>query len=165
MPWPTNSAKFGVICSRREPVEKRLDRQRRRAIRPFDDRRHALPHVVVRGRHLEDAAPRMGMDVDEARRDDFAAGVDRPRRRRIDPRRDARNRVAAHRQVAAIPRAAGAVDDPAVANDQIVGGGRLRLCAGHDADQQRGAAGEKSVSRMRAECSAEDGQLRIWNKN
>ena len=69
--------KFGVTSRRRDAVEERLDRQRRRPVRPFDDRGHALPHVVVGRRHLEDAAARMRMDVDEPGRDDLAGGVDR----------------------------------------------------------------------------------------
>ena len=61
---------------------------------------------------------------------------------RVDPRRDARDRVAAHGDVAAIPRAAGAVDDAAVADHQVVGG-RLRArgvaTEGGDGDDERPA--------------------------
>ena len=55
------------------------------------------------------------------------------RRRRVDARRDPDDRVAAHGDVAAIPRAARAVDDAAVANDEIEGR-RLRARRG---DEQR----------------------------
>ncbi len=103
---------------RRQLVEERLQRKRRTAVRSFHQRRHALPHVVLRRRHLEDAAPRVRVDVDEAGRDDEAAAVDRPSRRSVDRRRDARDRVAADRHVAAIPRAAGAVDDPRAADQR-----------------------------------------------
>src|SRR5688572_10877492 len=54
---------------RRNLVEKRRDGNGRAAIRAFDQRRYALPHVVVGGRHFEDAAPRVGMNVDETWRD------------------------------------------------------------------------------------------------
>src|SRR5262249_27762150 len=49
-----------------DAIEERLDRQRRRSIRTFHDRRHALTDVVVGGRDLEDAESRarMGIDVD-----------------------------------------------------------------------------------------------------
>jgi hypothetical protein len=47
-------------------------RQRRAAVGPLDERRHALADVVVRRRHLEDAAPGVRVDVDEAGRDDEA---------------------------------------------------------------------------------------------
>ena len=115
--------------SGRDALEKRLDRQRRRSVGPFHQRGDALPHVVVGGRHLEDAAARVRVDVDEPGRDDLAGGVDHARGRRLDARRDADDGVAAHRDVAEIPRAAGAVDDPAVADDEIVEG-RLRARRG-----------------------------------
>ena len=115
---------------RRDPVEERLDRERRGSVGPFDERRDALAHVVVGGGYLEDAAARMRVEVDEPRRDDAAARIDDARRRRVDPRRDARNRVAAHREIASVPRAAGAVDDTCVADEEIEGGRRLR--ARHD---------------------------------
>ena len=70
-------AKFGVMRVAASLFEERLQRQRRAAVRPLDQRRHALPHVVVGGRHLEDAAPRVRVDVDEAGRHDQAADVDR----------------------------------------------------------------------------------------
>ena len=55
---------------RRDLLEERRQRHRRAAVGALDQRRDALAHVVVGGRHLEDAAPRVRMDVDEARRDD-----------------------------------------------------------------------------------------------
>ena len=57
---------------RRDLIEKRLDRQRRRAVGPFHQRGDALADVVVGGRHLEDAAPRVRMEIDEPWRDDLA---------------------------------------------------------------------------------------------
>ncbi len=56
---------------------------------------------------------------------------------RLDPRRDARDGVAAHGNVAAIPRTARAVDDPGVPNQQIVGW-RLRT---KDGNEERGDGG------------------------
>ena len=44
---------------RREAIHEPLDRQRRRSVRSFDERRHALPHVIVGGRHVEDPAARL----------------------------------------------------------------------------------------------------------
>ena len=105
---------------------------RRAAVRPLDERRHALPHVVVGGRHLEDAAPRMRVDVDETGRHDQAA---RRRSTRaagsVIERGDAGDGVPRDRDVGAIPRAAGAVDDAAVAKDEIVGG-RLGAPLAHE---------------------------------
>ena len=106
-----------------ELVEKRPERHRRSAVGPFDQRRDALPDVIVRGRQLEDVLARVVVDVDEPGRHDLAVRVDHARRRLCNRRRDARDRVAAHRDVGAIPRAAGAVDDAAVADDEIVGRG------------------------------------------
>ena len=48
-----------------------------------------------------------------------AASID-ARSGRVDARRDAGDRVAAHADVAAVPRAAGAVDDPAVPDEKVV---------------------------------------------
>ena len=73
----------------------------------------------------------MGVDVDEPRRDDVSTRVDGAGCGALDSRRDARDRVAAHGNVAAIPRTARAVDDPGVTNQQIVGG-RLRTKGGNE---------------------------------
>ena len=119
---------------RRHAIEKRAERDRRRSIRPFDERRDALADIVVGGRHVEDAAARVGVNVDEPGRNRLAGGVDDPRRRRIDPPADPGNRVAANGDVASIPGAAGAVDDPAVLDDQIV---RRRLGTGSGRRQRK----------------------------
>src|SRR5207245_5662114 len=103
---------------------------------------HALPHVVGGGRHLEDAAPGVRVDIDEPRRDDLACGIDAARRRRVDARRDARDGVAANGEIAAVPRAAGAVDDAAVPDDEIVG---RRLGLRCD-DEQRKQCDGKTVA-------------------
>jgi hypothetical protein len=122
-PLSDEQRKVGGDVQGCQPLEKRLDRQRRRSIRALDQRRHALAHVVVGRRHVEDPAARVRVDVDEARRHHVSAGVDRPGGGALDSRRDARDRLAAQRDVAAVPRTAGAVDDARVANQEIVGGG------------------------------------------
>jgi hypothetical protein len=106
-----NIPKFGVTRVAATLSSSGLIRHRRRSVGPFHQRRHALPHVVLRRRHLEDAAARVGVRVDEPRRDHLSRRVDDARGRRVDFRRDARDGVAAHREIGAIPRAAGAVDD------------------------------------------------------
>ena len=50
-PWPTNVPKFGEIFVAATLCEERLIGQRRTAVRPVDDRRHALARVVVGRRH------------------------------------------------------------------------------------------------------------------
>ena len=93
-PWPMNIAKFGVMRVACTFARNGAERHRRAAVGPFDQRRHALPHVVVGGRHLEDAAPRVRVDVDESGRDDQAFDIDHARRRLGDRRRDADDGVA-----------------------------------------------------------------------
>src|SRR5215831_5246813 len=58
----------------RKPFEERRERRRGTAVRPLDHRRHALPHVIVRRRVLENAAPHqhVGVDIDEAGRHHLA---------------------------------------------------------------------------------------------
>ena len=133
-------AKFGVKRVAVSLLEERAQRQRRAAVGPLDERRHALAHVVVGGRHLEDAAPRVRVDVDETGRHDQTADVDRPRRRLRYRRGDADDGVALDRQIGAIPRAAGAVDDASVAKDEIVAGrlgGKSRRGEKHDKATRR----------------------------
>ena len=121
-----------------DSLEERLQRHVRTAVRPLDQRRHALPHVVVGGRDLEDPAPRVRVNVDEAGRHDQAAHVDHARRGLGDERGDAGDGVALDGDVGSIPWAAGAVDDPAVSEHQIVGGRLGAHCAreqqGHEHD-------------------------------
>jgi len=126
----------------RHAIEKRPQRNRRPAVRSLEDRRHTLPHVVVRGRHLEDAAARVRMEIDEAGRNDFPGGIDNARRRRVDPRRDARDGVAANRDVSTVPGTARSVDDAAVADDQIEGR-RLRARRGEHRRGERQCRSEK----------------------
>ena len=61
------------------------------------------------------------MDIDEPRRHDFTADVDRSKRGFVDRWRNAGDRAAADSEIGAIPRAAGPVDDPGVAEHQVVG--------------------------------------------
>ena len=132
--------------------EKRRERNRRSAVRAFDERRDALPHVVVGRRHLEDAAARVRVDVDEAGRDDQPVGVDHARRLARDARRDARDGVAAHRDVAAIPGTRRAVDDAGVADDQVVGGASLSLegsAGGEQCEEQEACAHPRTIAGRR----------------
>src|SRR6185295_8038268 len=104
---------------RGDTVEKRPQRNRRRAVRSLEECRDTLAHVVVGGRDVEDAAARVRVRIDEAGRDDLARRVNDTRRRRprrIDAWRDAHDRVAANPDVASVPRTAGTVDDAAVAD-------------------------------------------------
>ena len=137
------------VQRRRKPVqllEKRRERDRRRPVRTLHDRRHTLADVVGRGRHLENAASRVRVNVDEPRRGDLSGGIHDTRRRGVDARRDRRDGVAAHRDVAAEPRAAGPVNDARVPEQQVIGR-RLRT---------RGGAREQHGGR----CTAEDGEKR-----
>src|SRR5207247_864751 len=58
--------------------------------------------------------------VDEARRDDEAFGIDYALRRARKRAADGDQSIAANRHLAVEPRVAGAVDDPAIANQEIV---------------------------------------------
>ena len=133
--------------------EKRRERNRRAAVGAFDQRGDALPHVVVGGRDLEDAAARVGVDVDEAGCDDQAARVDLTSGLALDPRRDLRDCVAPHRDLAAIPRAGGAVDDAGVADDEVVGCTTLRVQengAGQEqAEEKEACAHPRTIARYR----------------
>lgn len=114
-PLSDERADIDRCLQRLEFRQERAERHGRSPIRPLDERRHALPDVVVGGRDLKDAARSVGVDVDESWRQHLAGDIDRPRRGLIDGRRDARNGVAADAKVGTVPRAAGPVDDAPVA--------------------------------------------------
>jgi hypothetical protein len=76
------------------------------------------------------------MEIDESRSDHLAVNIDRPHRRVFDPRTDADDRIPPDRDVPAIPRAAGAVDDPAVSDEQIEGRLLGARWGDRDPDQQ-----------------------------
>ena len=124
-PCPMNDPTLIDFCVASSLSRNGAERHRRPAIGPLNQRRDALPDVVVRARQLEDVLARVVVDVDEAGRHDLPARVDHARRRLCNRRRDERDRVAAHGDIGAIPRAAGAVDDAPVADDEIVGLRRL----------------------------------------
>ena len=63
---------------------------------------------------------RMGVQVDEAGRHDQSARVDLALRRRVRQAPDGDDAIAAHADIARKPRIAGAVDNVAVANQQVV---------------------------------------------
>ena len=117
--------------------EEGAERQRRRSVRPLDDGRDPLPHVVRRRRHLLDAAPRVGVDVDEPRRDDLVMDVNRPDGRLVDCRRDPRDRPAADCNVSPEPRRPGAVHDAGMHQHEVVRPPR-RLRRERDRDRGRG---------------------------
>jgi hypothetical protein len=92
----------------------------------------------------------VGVHVDEAGRDDQAGGVDRSRGRRIGDQvgavTDPGDPRAADRDVGAVARFAGAVDDGAAGQDQIGwarGGGHGVLQVGAGRREPGSAAGQK----------------------
>src|SRR5215470_12544337 len=62
------------------------------------------------------------MNIDEPWRDHLTADVDNPRSRIRDRWRDMHDRIASNGNIAPIPRAAAAINDPAVAQYQVVRG-------------------------------------------
>src|SRR5262249_29897365 len=76
------------------------------------------------------------MEINESRSDHLAVNIDRPHGRLVDPRTDADDRIPADRNIPAIPRAAGAVDDPAVPDEQIEGRLLAARWSSGDSDQQ-----------------------------
>jgi hypothetical protein len=119
-------------------VQKRPERNGRAAVGPFDQGGHALADVIVGGGHLEDAAPGVRMDVDEPGRRDEATNLDHPGRSALNRRGDARDRIAAHGNVASVPRAPGSVDDPGAPQDEVVRRiSRLRSRTGRRADEHQ----------------------------
>ena len=107
------------------------DRPGRAAVVPLGQRRDALQQVVVRRRHVEDAAHRVRVRIDEPGRHHQPPGVEDAVRGRVRQVADARDAVAAHRDVGAQPRIARAVDHPSAADEQVepfrvLGGERRR---------------------------------------
>ena len=102
----------GRVSARREGCE-------RDAAIAGDHGRHPLArlggHVAV-----EERAVVMGVDVDEARRDDEAAGVDLPLPGCVAQHADLRDAPAVHRHIVLARRRAGAVDDAAAPDNQFV---------------------------------------------
>jgi hypothetical protein len=86
-----------------------------------DDRRHAHPNVVLRDRQILQFL-RVGVDVDKPGCDDLARGVDLAACR-ADHCTDGDDPSVTNRDVAGPRRGARAVDDPAVADDEVVVGG------------------------------------------
>ncbi len=126
------------------------DRPRRSPILVHDHGGDALRHQVgrrpacavrvaqpaVRAR----AVVGMRMDVDETGRHVLAGGVDGRRGPGIAQSSNRGDASVLHRDIRGEPRIAGAVEDAAVADEQIVGGRRLhRACRCDDGDGERGA--------------------------
>ena len=84
------------------------------------------------------------MNVDKPRRDHLASGIDDARSGVRNRWRYAHNRIATNRNIAAIPRAAATVHDPAVAKDQVVGwalgGGAAQKSNGKERDYDQNYA-------------------------
>src|SRR5207302_6211573 len=79
----------------------------------------ALAHLRFEMRILKDGVLRLPEEVDEAWGDDVVVRIDRVRSGDVREIADGDDRVAAHADVAAIPRRAGAVDDASVGDFQI----------------------------------------------
>ena len=95
-------------------------RRERDAAVPEYDARDAVPATRRGDRVPRQLGVEVGVDVDEAGRDDRAGGVDVAPARLVDRRLDGRDAIARDRDVAAVWRRAGAVDDDASANHDVV---------------------------------------------
>jgi hypothetical protein len=125
-----------------EQIERRRDRppgaaghrRERNAAIAGDDRGDALADL---GRHLRRRQHQpvvVGVRIDETRRDDLARGVDLEAPRAPSSLADAHDTVALHRDVRGKARRARAVDDGAVADDEVE-------ALGHVSSSARGPAG------------------------
>ena len=83
-------------------------------------RRHPVPARRGDDRVPEDLCVEVGVDVDEARRDQTAVGVDRPVRRPVDAA-DGGDAVARDRHVGPRGLAAAAVDERSIPDHEVVG--------------------------------------------
>ena len=81
--------------------------------------RDALPHFALRERIGEHGHVRVGVEIDEAWRDDAACGVDHARGLRVRERSDGGDAPVPDADVARDPRVACAVDDVAAADDDV----------------------------------------------
>jgi hypothetical protein len=77
----------------------------------------------------------VGVDVDEAGRNDEPLHVHDPFGRVVNRRRNARDGIAGDREISHVPRARGAVDDAAAFEDEVVS---RRLGRNQDGRQQQG---------------------------
>jgi hypothetical protein len=91
---------------------------------PFaeDFGRDALPDFALGTAVFEEQRIRVGMDVDESRGDDLTFGINRSRGSLGGESPDCDDAVAADGHVTDEPWIARAVDDAAVAHNQVVGG-------------------------------------------
>src|SRR4029079_7990166 len=81
--------------------------------------RHALPNLARGIAVFEEQLVRVGMNVDEPRRDNEALGVDFAFRRTDDGTADFADPVSAARHVADVPRVARPIDDFAATENDI----------------------------------------------
>ena len=94
-----------------------------------DDRRNAVAHEILRFGQLVKIGIRVRMHVDKARRDDEIFGVDLMIRSRIMQIAESSDTVAVNPDIAVKPVISRAIDDLAVANDQVK---MCRECSGSD---------------------------------
>ena len=102
-------------------IQIRTERPRTAAVRAAERERHALRRRALRVGHLRQRIE-MRVEIDESRRDDQSARIDRAfcRSRRDAAAFDANDAIADDRDVAAISRRSGAVDDRPVRDDDVV---------------------------------------------
>jgi hypothetical protein len=114
-----------------------IERRDRRALAEHVER-HALAHRALRGPIHDERHVRVCVQIDEARRNDLARRVDDERAGAPIDRTDRGDMAAADADIGAIARAAAAVDDRSVRDDDVVL--RRRLGEHHDRTgrEQRG---------------------------
>lgn len=100
-------------------LEKSAERHGRASIVALDERRHALPEIVLSGRVAQNAAPGVGVDVDEAGCDDQSARVDDATGCRAGERSEGGDGIPADADIRAVPTGAGAVHDDAASNQDV----------------------------------------------
>src|SRR6185503_4742606 len=101
-------------------VQRLADVPRRRSAVARDDGRHTHADEVLRQRPRRDVV-RMGMDIDEARREDEAAGIEALARRELSGRdaADTRDLPVADADVADPRRRARTIDNARVDDDEV----------------------------------------------
>ena len=92
----------------------------RAAVRSRDEGGDALADVIISRRDIEDRSC-VAVNVDEPGRDDLAANVEHTTSPLGDGLRDSNDCVASNRNIGLVPGIARSIDDPAVAEQQIVG--------------------------------------------
>jgi hypothetical protein len=110
-------------------LEEWLDWNFPTSIRVRDDSRHTLTDIVLRQWNADDALARvlrMGVDINEPRRQNQPPRVNRPGVRRVKLSRDGNNGVAFDPDISDKPWIAGTVDDTASPYDDVEARGLSR---------------------------------------